>query len=117
MSHDHSRHGSCSLRLIIRVLHLIIHSLAGAVTAVVVCSGALLGERTYESISTMKSVSSVEVESTPVLFAEGAPANSEPAKVPSRASETSEPNFTRPSRCRCHALERERISSDVRIVN
>src|SRR5438067_10383 len=43
MSHDHSRRGSCSLRLIIRLLHSIIHSLAGDVTAVVVGSGALLG--------------------------------------------------------------------------
>src|SRR5437764_1368710 len=43
MSHDHSRRGSCSLRLIILRFHSIVLILAGVVTAVVVGSGALLG--------------------------------------------------------------------------
>src|SRR5436309_180274 len=43
MSHDHSRRGSCSLRLMILRLHSIFLILAGDVTAVVVGSGALLG--------------------------------------------------------------------------
>src|SRR5438132_987462 len=44
MSHDHSRHGSCSQRVIIPLMHSVILSLAGDVTAVVVGSGALLGQ-------------------------------------------------------------------------
>src|SRR5438067_1050923 len=43
MSHDHSRHGSCSFRLMVPLLHSILLSLAGDVTAVVVGCGALLG--------------------------------------------------------------------------
>jgi len=42
MSHDHGRRGSCSLRFKIRLLHLVLLSLAGAVTDVGVGSGALL---------------------------------------------------------------------------
>src|SRR5438132_521510 len=43
MSHDHSRRGSCSFRLMIRLVHSIILSLAGAVTGVGVGSGAWFG--------------------------------------------------------------------------
>src|SRR5437763_14511276 len=42
MSHDHSRHGSCSLPLLSRPLHSIKLSSARDMTAVVVGSGALL---------------------------------------------------------------------------
>src|SRR5207237_8732135 len=43
MSHDHSRHDSCVLRLYSRWVHSILLSLARGMTAVVVGSGALLG--------------------------------------------------------------------------
>src|SRR5437773_12068716 len=43
MSHDHSRHDSCSLRLYSRWIHSLLLSLARGMTAVVVGSGALLG--------------------------------------------------------------------------
>src|SRR5205814_8318366 len=43
MSHDHSRHDSCRLRLYSRWVHSILLSLARGMTAVVVGSGALLG--------------------------------------------------------------------------
>ena len=56
MSHDHSRRGSCSLRLIIRLLHSIIHSLAGDVTAVVVGSGALFGFYCSFSVKTIGTI-------------------------------------------------------------
>src|SRR5437660_1401441 len=42
MSHDHSRHDSCELRLYSRWIHSIVLSLARGMTAVVVGSGALL---------------------------------------------------------------------------
>src|SRR4051794_26550747 len=47
MSHDHSRRGSCGLRLMILWLHSIQLWLAGDVTEVVVGSGALLGCSRY----------------------------------------------------------------------
>src|SRR5438093_900008 len=43
MSHDHSRHDSCRLRLLSRWLHSILLSLARGMTDVGVGSGALLG--------------------------------------------------------------------------
>src|SRR5207247_11432148 len=43
MSHDHSRHDSCRLRLYSRWIHSIVLSLARGMTAVVVGSGVLLG--------------------------------------------------------------------------
>jgi len=44
MSHDHSRRDSCEIRLSSREFHSEIDSIARGVTAVVVGSGALLGE-------------------------------------------------------------------------
>src|SRR5438132_416589 len=43
MSHDHSRHDSCRLRLYSRWIHSIVLSLARGMTDVGVGSGALLG--------------------------------------------------------------------------
>src|SRR5438128_2202801 len=48
MSHDHSRHDSCSLPLLNRWIHSIILSLARGMTAVVVGSGALLGHSSLQ---------------------------------------------------------------------
>src|SRR5437016_4426980 len=58
MSHDHSRHDSCGLRLYSRWIHSIVLSLARGMTAVVVGSGALFGLFLRNSVSRRKNAAS-----------------------------------------------------------